>query len=61
MLTLCMLGKVLMLFVSSVDFFKKRLINKNSFKNTIRLSNNLDPDEGPFKLILYVPSTIFQL
>ena len=35
------------LFVfSSVDFFQTQLFSKNSFRNTIRVSNRLDPDQA---------------
>ena len=34
-------------FLSPVDFFKiKSNISKNSFKNTIRVSNSIDTDEA---------------
>ena len=32
-------------FLSSADFFLNQLFQKNSFKNTIRVSNSLDPDQ----------------
>ena len=31
-------------FLSSADFFSKSTFSRNSFRNTIRLSNSLDPD-----------------
>ena len=31
---------------SAADFFQNQLISKTSFKNTIRLSNTLDPDQA---------------
>ena len=34
-----------MLFFSS-DFFSKATFSKNSFRNTIRVSNRLDPDQN---------------
>ena len=34
-----------MLFLSSADFFKSTF-SKNSFRNTIRVSNSLDPDQA---------------
>ena len=34
-----------MLLLSSADFFSKLTFAKNSFRNTIRLSNGLDPDQ----------------
>ena len=34
-----------MLLLSSADFFSKVTISKNSFRNTIRVSNSLDPDQ----------------
>ena len=37
-----------MLFLSSAEFFLKSTFLKNSFRNTIRVSNSLDPDQvGP--------------
>ena len=47
MLTLCMLGNF-ECFLSSADFFKYELFQKNSFENPmipIRVSKSLDPDE----------------
>ena len=41
-LTLCLLGNF-SCFFSSADFFSKSLYSENSFRNTIRISNNLDP------------------
>ena len=35
---------IFMLFLSSADFFSKSTILKNSFRNTFRVSNSLDPD-----------------
>ena len=40
LLTFCMLGKLFMLLLSSADFFQK-----NTFRNTIRVPNGLDPDQ----------------
>ena len=34
-----------MLLLSSADFFSKFTFSKNSFRNTIRLSNSLDTDQ----------------
>ena len=31
------------MFLSSADFFLKSTFSKNSFRNTIRVSNSLDP------------------
>ena len=31
--------------LSSADFFQNQLFSKNSFSNTIRVSNGLDPDQ----------------
>ena len=33
-------------FLLSVDFFKIKLFRINSFRNTIRVSNSLDPDQA---------------
>ena len=33
-------------FLSSADFFKINFFLKNSFRNTISLSNSLDPDQA---------------
>ena len=32
--------------LSSADFFSKLILSKNSFANTIRVSNSLDPDQA---------------
>ena len=42
-LTFCMMGNF-HAFLSSADFFKITF-SKTSFKNTIRVSNGLDPDQ----------------
>ena len=44
LLTLCMLGNFSMRLLSSAHFFKINFF-KNSFRNTIRVSNGLDPDQ----------------
>ena len=31
----------------SSDFFSKSFFSKTSFRNTIRMSNSLDPDQAP--------------
>ena len=37
-----------MVLLSSADFFSKSTFSKTSFRNTIRVSNSLDPDSvGP--------------
>ena len=33
-------------FVSSADFFQNYFFRKKSFRNTIRVSNSLDPDQA---------------
>ena len=33
-------------FLSSADFFQKSTFSKNSVRNTIGVSNNLDPDQA---------------
>ena len=35
-----------MVLVSSADFFSNLTFKKNSLKNTIRVSNSLDPDQN---------------
>ena len=45
LLTLCMLGNFAC-FLLSVDFLLKLTFSKKSFRNTIRVSNNLDPDQA---------------
>ena len=42
-----------MLLLSSADFFQIQFFKKNSIKNSIRVSNSLDPDQdqrsvGPY-------------
>ena len=32
-------------FLSSADFFQNKFFSKNSFRDTIRVSNGLDPDQ----------------
>ena len=44
-LALCMLGNFLD-STSSADIFKKSFLKKNSFKNTNRVLNSLDPDQA---------------
>ena len=43
--TLCMLGNCSCYFVICV-FFQNQLSRKNYFRNTIRVSNSLDPDQA---------------
>ena len=45
LLTLCMLGNFACFFVVCL-FFSKLTFSKNSFRNTIRMSNSLDPDRA---------------
>ena len=40
-----MLGNFFMLLLLSADFFSKLTFSKQSFRNTIRVSNCLDPDQ----------------
>ena len=35
-----------MQILSSADFFQNQFFSKNSFRNTIRVSNSLDPDQA---------------
>ena len=44
--TLCLLGNFTCFFFSSADFFSKSTFSKNSFRNTIIVSNRLDPDQA---------------
>ena len=41
-LAVCQLGN----FLLSADFFSKSIFSHNSFKNTFRVSNSLDPDHA---------------
>ena len=34
------------MFLSYADFFKNQLFSKNSFRNTISVSNSLDPEQA---------------
>ena len=45
--TLCLLGNFAYFFcrLSSADFFFKIIFFENSFRNTIRMSKSLDPDQ----------------
>ena len=38
--------EILHAFLSSADFFSKSTFLKNSFRNAIRVSNSLDPDQA---------------
>ena len=40
-----MVTNVFLSFLSSTDFFLKSMFSKNYFRNTIRVSNSLDPDQ----------------
>ena len=46
-----------MLFLPSADFFQNYLF-KNSFRNTIRVSNDLDPDQDRHLLVLIWVQTV---
>ena len=37
-----------MFFLSSADFFQNQLFRKISFRNNIRVSNSLDPDQARY-------------
>ena len=39
-----------MLLLSSADFFQNELFSKNSFKNTIRVSKSLDPEQARYSV-----------
>ena len=39
-----------MFFLSSADFFSKSTFLKNSFSNTIRVSNSMDPDQDRYSV-----------
>ena len=39
------LNSLLMLLLSSADFFSKFAFSKDSFRNAIGVSNSLDPDQ----------------
>ena len=39
-------GKFFMLLCHLLIFFQNQLFEKNSFRNTIRVSNSLDPDQA---------------
>ena len=41
-----MLGNFCMYFLLSADFFQNQLLKKNYFRDTIRVSNSLDPDQA---------------
>ena len=45
-LTFYMLGNFSMIFLLSVDIFSKLNFSKISFRNTIRVSDRLDPDQA---------------
>ena len=46
-LKLCMPGNFSR-FLSSAAFFSKSIFSENSVRNTIRLSNSLDPDQDRY-------------
>ena len=43
---LCACWVIMHAFLSSAEFFSKSTFSKNSPRNTIRVSNSLDPDQG---------------
>ena len=45
-LTLCMLGKLYDIFLSSAEIFQNHFFGFFSSRNTIRVSNSLDPDQA---------------
>ena len=47
-----MLG-IFMLLLSSSDLFQNQLFNKKSFRNTIPVSNGLDPDQDQSSVGLF--------
>ena len=55
--TLCLLGKFFMLFCHLLIFFKSTFL-KNSFRNTIRVSNNLAPDQAQHLSVLIWVQTV---
>ena len=44
--SLCAYWVILNSYLSSANFFSKSASLKNSFRNTIRMSNSLDPDQA---------------
>ena len=48
--TLCMLGIFFLLSLSSADFFLRLTFSRNSFTNTIRVSNSFDPDQDRYSV-----------
>ena len=44
-ITICLLSNF-HAFLTSADFFSKSIFSKNSFRNIIRVSNSLDPDQA---------------
>ena len=48
-----------MLFCRLLIFFKKK-ISKNSFRNTIRMSNSLDPDQAQWSVKPYLGPNCLQ-
>ena len=38
-------------FLSSTDFFSNLLFQQNSFRNTIRVPDSLDPDQAPCPMV----------
>ena len=59
---LLMPGKLFMLFLSSADFFSKSFFSKKkkTFRNTIRVSNSLDPDQARRSVHLIWLQTVFK-
>ena len=39
-------GEIFPAFLASTDFFSKSTFSENSFRNTIRVSSGLDPDQA---------------
>ena len=42
----CLKARLRSIFFSSVHFSSKSTFSKNSFRDTIRVSHNLDPDQA---------------
>ena len=49
-----------MLLLSSSVFFSKLFFSKNSFRNTMRVSNGLDPDQDQQMSVLIWVQTVYK-
>ena len=49
-----------MIFLAFADFFENLTFSKNSFRNTIRVSNSLEPDQAGCSVWSYLSPSCLQ-